>query len=475
MNNLKKYKLNKFYNVIMVVGTISLLLSCDFGDMNIDPTTLPDVGADLILPSAQAQTARNMGSSGARVSGVVVQHLQGIDAQPLAYNDYLIDENTLDTYWRTGLYAGAMKDCKIIIEKGQTLNIPHYTGIAKILLAVNLGIGTSFWGEIPYSDAFDGSSDIDIEYDSQELIYQTIQNLLDEAIAELNLPPGDLKPGGDDLIYNGNPALWIGTARALKARYYLHLVNVDGDAANKALTALSGGTIFSNEVEPAFRFGATENEANPIALYGSQRPNQLALNQTFLNLLDARNDPRKEKYGVLTNGNYLLYNRDNGDDLFWGRFESPMPLISYSELLFIQAEANIRLGKDDRANTKYQSAVTANLEKVGVGSSEIASYLADLADLTVLASNEEKLAALLEQKYIAMFGQGTLEAWVDYRRTGYPELEPSSGASESFNPTKVIPRRYLYPFSERQTNPMNVDDAINRQGGHLLDNALWAY
>lgn len=475
MNKQKKYKLARFYNILMTVCLLSMLMSCDFGDMNIDPTTLPDVQVDLILPSAQAQTARNMGSSGARVTGVVVQHFEGIDAQPLAYNDYLIDENTLDTYWRTGLYAGAMKDCEIILDKGQTLNIPHYTGIAKILMAVNLGIATTFWGQVPYSDAFKGSTDVDIAYDSQEDIYETIQNLLSEAIIELNLPPGDLKPGNDDLIYNGNQALWIGTARALKARYFLHLIRKDEGAANKALAALNGGTIFSNDVEPAFPFGAIENEAHPIAFYGSQRPNQLALSESFLNLLDSTNDPRKEKYGLLINGNYLLYSRDNGDDLFWGRFESPMPLISYSELLFIRAEANLRLNNDTRANTFLREAISVNLERVGVESSEISSYLDDWADLSVLANKEEKLERIIEQKYIAMFGQGTVEAWVDYRRTGYPELEPQASASESFNPSKVIPRRFLYPFSERQSNSSNVEDAISRQGGHLLDDELWAF
>ena len=74
-----------------------------------------------------------------------------------------------------------------------------------------------------------------------------------------------------------------------------------------------------------------------------------------------------------------------------------------------------------------------------------------------------------------MFGQGAIECWVDYRRTGYPELDPATDASESFNPSKVIPQRYLYPISERSTNRENMEEAVSRQGGHLLDQTLWAF
>lgn len=464
------YTKNYFKGVLLaLIGTFS---SCDFGDTNIDPSALRDVPVNLILPAAEMQTARNLGSVGARVTGVIMQQFVGIDAQPLGYNTYLIDENALDDLWRTGLYAGAMKDCIDIIEKGKTRNIPHYTGIAKILLALNMGITTSFWGDVPYSDAFQGQANLRIAYDSQESIYAEIQRLLDEAIKDLNLPAGELKPGTDDFIYKGNAALWIGTARALKARYYMHLTKRDTEAPAKALAALNGGTIFGNSVEAAFPFGELPTEANPIAFFGTERPNQLALGSFMISLLDANSDPRKGKYGALSGGNYAVFVKGN-TNLFWAQNNSPMPLISYSELLFIQAEAHLRLG-NSIAETRYQQAIRANMERLGIPEADITTYLTAVGSINSLPFDQQ-LQKIVEQKYLALFGQGTLETWVDYRRTGYPGITPPADASESFNSSKIIPQRYLYPISERNTNSQNLEDAISRQGGHLLDNKLWAF
>ncbi|MEQ8238842.1 MAG: SusD/RagB family nutrient-binding outer membrane lipoprotein [Cyclobacteriaceae bacterium] len=465
--------------IITLTIIISTLASCDFGTTNVDPSRLSDVPVRQILPTAQAQTARNLGSVGARITGVVIQHFNGIDNQTLGYNTYLIDENAMDDFWATGLYAGAMKDCQIILEKAETENIPYYSGIARVLMAINLGIITSFWGDAPYLDAFQGQSNMTPSYDNQEELYEQIQQLLDNAIVDFNLDAGENNPGVDDLIYGGNRALWLGTARALKARYYMHLVVHDSEASAKALQSLSGGTIYSNEVEPSFPFGAVLNEANPIAYFGTDRPNQLVVNDYLLGVLDTKSDPRKDYYTRLKNGSYVLYDAaDPGDDLtdlYWGQYNSPMPLISYSELLFIRAEANLRLGILNSAQSQLNSAIRANMEIMGIDDTAIMTYLEANANLSTVSTDEEKLAIIMQEKYVAMFGQGTIEAWVDYRRTGYPALIPNPEASESFNSSKIIPRRYLYPISERNANNQNVEIAKQNQGGHLLDNKLWAY
>lgn len=463
----------------MIVGLPLILgvTSCDFGDTNVDPSALSDATVNTILPSTEMQSARNLASIGARVTGVIMQQFTGIDSQPLGYTTYLIDESSLDDYWSTGLYAGAMKDCIIIIEKGKEQNIPQYTGIARILLALNLGIATSFWGDVPYSQAFDDDA-LQVPYDTQEEIYAAIQELLDDAIQDLNQPDGDIVPSTDDLIYGGKAALWIGTARALKAKYYMHVSKHDSEAAANALAILSKGTIFSNEVEPAFPFGETTNEANPIAYFAIERPNQLVVGDFMLNMLDSYDDPRKPFYTRLSSGNYVLYTTDAAgdgeEDLYWGQMSSPLPLISYSEILFLEAEIYHSLGDDTKAQEKYQAGIEANMEKIGVATADIATYLNNVGDLSLLTT-EQKLQRIMEQKYLAMFGQGTLQTWVDFRRTGYPLITPPDDASESFDPSKVVPVRYLYPISERNTNNDYYSEAITRQGGHLLDDTIWAF
>lgn len=457
---------------LFLIGGI-LLTGCDFGDTNVDPTSLPDVDVSLLLPAAQAQSARNLGSSGARVTGSVIQHFLGIDAQPEGYSSYLIDENTLNTYWRTGLYSAAMRDCHIIIEKSENEVAPHYAGIAKTLMALNLGIATTFWGDVPYESAFN-EEDLTPSYDSQMNVYRSIQLLLDDAMNDLSQTSGSKSPGDDDLIFRGDAEAWMSTVRALKARYYLHLTKRDNMAAVKALDVLSQGDEMTNANIPLFRFGNSQNEGNPLAIFGEDRPNQLALGDHLLKLMLAFDDPRMSRYAARDGDVYVLYQRDNRN-LFWTQFDSPLPLISRTEVLFIKAECHLRLGNTQMAESLFEEAITSNMEFLEIPAEDIQSYLTNIGQLSSLPSFDVMLEMMMEQKYIALFSQGTYESWVDFRRTGYPTLEPPSNASESFNPSKVIPRRYIYPKSERNTNNANLQMAIDRQGGHLLDVEMWAF
>lgn len=447
--------------------SLPIFFACDFGDTNTDPTELSDVDVNLILPSLQVQTARNQGSIGARVTGAVIQHFEGLNSQPLAYTSYQIDENTLDTYWESGLYAGAMKDAKDIIDKESENTTPHYTGIAKIYMACNLGIVASFWGDAPYSTAFDESNPKST-YDTQEELYAAIQELLDEAIEDLQATDEYLEVSSDDQVYAGDLDLWTQTARALKARYYMHLVKRDDAASSNALSILAEGTISSNDDQPTYTFGTSENAANPLAYYSQERSGQIALGVGLLELLDANDDPRKSVYGVLDDDYYMVYESGN-TELFYGQYSSPMPLISYSEVLFIMAEASLREGNLSDADDYFQQAVESNFDFLGIPDT------ISVGDLTSLSTFEERLELIIGQKYIALYGHGTLEAWVDYKRTGYPVLTPSADASESFDPSGVVPRRYIYPYSERTTNSDNMEAAVENQGGELLDDDTWAF
>ena len=231
-------------NYIIILFLIGLLIACDFGDLNQDPIRQTKAELKEMLPSAQVQTVRNIASIGGRITGIVVQYYQGVDAQPESYNSYLIDERSLNTFWENGLYAGAMKDCQIIIEQALLEDRPYYLGIAKILMAYNLGILTSYWGEVPFSEAFQGLSNLQPNYDSQSSIYESIQNLLDEAIFSFRQGASEAPPKEDDLIFSGNAEKWLGLAWALKARYFLQLTKRDAKAAEKTLAAITNGAFF---------------------------------------------------------------------------------------------------------------------------------------------------------------------------------------------------------------------------------------
>ena len=79
---------------------------------------------------------------------------------------------------------------------------------------------------------------------------------------------------------------------------------------------------------------------------------------------------------------------------------------------------------------------------------------------------EKNLERIITQKWIANFPMG-LEAWAEFRRTGYPELAPAidnlSGGVISDNFRGL--RRLRYPYTERNLNKSNYDKAVALLGG----------
>jgi hypothetical protein len=97
-------------------------------------------------------------------------------------------------------------------------------------------------GDVAYPDAFKGANHSRPAYDSQETVYNGMQTLLSEAIAELGQPAGGLRPASGHVRYRGDAGRWIAAARTLKARYALHLSKIDPQkAATDALNALYDG------------------------------------------------------------------------------------------------------------------------------------------------------------------------------------------------------------------------------------------
>ena len=89
---------------------------------------------------------------------------------------------------------------------------------------------------------------------------------------------------------------------------------------------------------------------------------------------------------------------------------------------------------------------------------------------------EQQLERVITQKWLAMFPLG-LEAWADYRRTGYPQLMPvkinNSGGIVS---TARGARRLAYPQEERINNLDNYNAAVGLLGGadNMATDVWWA-
>lgn len=452
---MKKYKLNI---VALMISTFIVLPSCDFGDTNVDPESLASVSLNLVLPSAITQVGFNNGAVASRNPGIIMQYFEGTDAQQLQYTAYNMPDNTFNNLWRTGLYGGAMKDLDLVIDQATDQNAPYYSGIAKVLMANSLGLATSLFGDVPYSNAFQGIDGVlSPEYDTQEEIFTTIFTLLSEAITELQTDGGDILPGADDLVFSGDASAWLKTAYALQARYYLQMSNKGAANYTNALTAL-GNAFASNSENANIVFENTATGASPLWAFHTDRSNTMVLAAYFKGIMSG--DPR-----------YALINEPGtssgfAPNTFWGAQAAPTVIINYAECKFIEAEA-LRMtgGSDAEVLDAVKAGIAANMNEMGVSATD--------RDLYLFGITGTSLSDIITEKYKGLYPQNI--SWSDYRRTGLPAITPNADNTEGLNPGGNIPQRFIYPNSEKELNTVNVNAAIENQGSDLMNQALWVF
>ncbi|MCX7879823.1 MAG: SusD/RagB family nutrient-binding outer membrane lipoprotein [Ignavibacteria bacterium] len=403
-------------------------------NLNIDPTSPSNVPMKTILPTTQAGIAYVLGGDIGRYTGCFTQQLFGAGRQHEVIYKYIFSEEDINNAWNT-MYGGPMMDLYQIINMADQQKSPHYKGIAQILMAFSLGMWTDLLGDIPYTEAFQGTKKLKPKYDSQKDIYDIIFVLLSQAITNLNETNSVFKPGADDLMYGGKVANWIKAAYTLQARYYLHLKNYD-----VALGMLQRG-FTSNSDDLQFNFTNKETEANPLYQFDVQR-GDVNLDSTLMEIMNSLNDPRRPK--IAKPDDKGGFSRQSRLGPFYASINSPVPFITYAEAKFIEAECQLAKGNLNAAYNAYKAGILASMAKMGVADADAQAYLSQPS--VDVGENNLKLENIITQKYIALFFNP--EVYTDWRRTGFPRLKPVVG--------NTIPRRFPYPFYERLYNYENL-------------------
>ncbi len=448
--------MKKFITYISVFAVLVIMSSCGatLEEINTDPNNPVTVDLKLMLPEIQSQSAFNEGTNPNRVAGICMQQFFGLDAQQLGYNSYLLGPSVMNNYWSTGLYAGVLRSCDVM--RNSAGERPFYGAVAKIIMANELGKATSFFGDIPYTEAFLGTENLTPGYDSQESIYGTVQSLLDEAIATLTAGSGGYN--GGDLIYGGDAAAWIAAAHGFKARYYMHTSKRNSGDYAKALAEVQS-SFTSNEAAPSFTFQTAETANWSLAKFGIERPATLGIDNRFAAMMDG--DPRQDLYMSFDGTQWGFFDGNAGP--IWGRSDASVPLISYVELKFIEAEATAAAGGD--ASDALKAGIQASFDLVGATDDGYVDA----------ASADASLSNIMTEAYKAYYGFNFHETFANWRRTGLPALSPNADGDNGFNPGGGIPLRYIYAESEDQTNRENVTAAKDSQGGGLLNQPVWAF
>lgn len=484
MKGTQTMKIYRYLYFVLVLGLLGIVGACSedkLDEIDTNPNNPTDVPINLLLPQVEVDVAFAVANTDvAWYSSVFVQHSAGVHAQLQSADrrSGLNDATLVNNTWTT-IYAGTFPDLDMIIAKGSTGGSEEgfwiHVGIAKILKAYTLAVATDTWGRVPYSEAGLGKEQRKPSFDTQQDIYNSIQLLLDEAIADL--AKGGPNPAARDLIY-GSPTTaasaivsrWTKAAWSLKARYYNRLSNINPtESAQNALSAAANGFTGSADNMVFDDFTSDATGQNPWFQEAADRAH-LAVSERFVQTLQGLNDPRLSILVAPANRTNQINGAPNGTQLndqanelfsdpstFVLNATAPVPLMTYDELMFIRAEAYLRTGQQTQAYDAFRMAVTAAMQRqAGLAGAAVESYFSQAG--VPSSASELDLEDIIQQKWISFWLYQPIEAFVDYRRTDFPVLPHQIGRA---------PLRFPYPQSELDANAANVPNV------QLTDGVWW--
>jgi hypothetical protein len=480
---------NSIFRMLIWVVMIFAVTGCESylgGDTNIDPNKTNDASLNTLTPTILFYSANSTGSA-ATVANSYIQHIGSLVA---AGTDSHL-RSTFDGAW-INLYLNIIPNANAMIKKAESTGSPFYSGLAKVVIAYNLGLATSIWENVPYKSSDNQLTDFAPKYDTQEEVYKDIQRLLDEAIIDLSKTESLFKPGTDDIVFKGNIANWLKTANTLKARYLLHTSKKTGAASYAAiLDALNKG-IKSNAEDfqlvytdrnfnPWHATALANNTGNLTTTFGGQFMN--LMNGTVQEAVDPRvsllawktstTDPVFKGTNPGTGGGANTTYNDRTVFFGWNfALLAPMQMVTNAEARFIEAEVRF-LQNGSKGNTEsynaYLDGIRANMTKIGVTAANITTFTTH--PKIAVGADKLTISNIITEKYKALFLNP--EAWTDLRRYDYSNtVIPGLALPANHNPDlkgKWI-QRGSYPTSETSRN-----SAVATQNFKDLDAKMWIF
>jgi hypothetical protein len=476
-------KITNFSKAASVFALIAATAACDEGltDVNDNPNAPTDVDAQFIASNAiESSVSRALGANfNLTLTGLWSQQVAKI--QYIDEDRYDLRDATVNAHW-AGFYSGPLVDFQVIKALATEAGRPNQVAVAKIMQSWTFQQMTDVWGDIPYSQALLGDAEEAIStasYDSQQAIYAGMLNELEAAAGMIDVGAGTF--GAGDLIYNGDAAAWRKFANSLRLRLAMRMSEVDPGAAEAEFAAaLAAGVFESNADNAQLVYGGPPSE-NPIHenFHEGGRFDHV-ISATMVDTLKSLNDPRLAVYATvapddgeyrgmpngLANDHGIVFSTLSRIGDYFLEPTAPAVLQSYSEVLFLQAEAAERGWIAGDAGTLYRAAITASLAQYGITGEPVATYLTQPA--VVYTPGAAGLQQIAIQKWIALFMNGP-EAYAEWRRTGYPQL---TVVPQSVN-GDLIPVRVFYPSSEQAYNNASLQAAITQNGGDDLNDPVW--
>ncbi len=472
-------------------------VSCDkdFDELNVDPTASAELDVNpkfsyLFLKSASEEY--ELSFTQILCTGQLVQQI--MDQTFPQASIYTLREDLNYAWWETQ-YSTTIKSVVDIINQLETEgNTGSEMGIARIWKVFIFHVLVDIYGDTPYFTAGQGflNSNFRPAYDDDQTIYMDMLNELEQGRDQIG---ATTTLGSADLVFSGDTDKWKKFANSLMLRLAMRMKNADPSSSNTwAQKAITGGTMTSNDdiAHMVHTDGPTDLNRNAWGTYAPRYPNA-RIGRTLYDWLANTNDPRLNvladpagpaagnPYGLENDQILAIYGETVADYATVNpaitQSSSPWIFLSYAQTALMEAELAASSGDHGTAEAKYNSAVRAHMQMWGT------HYDASLAidDATVdayLTANPYDAASadkmIGEQYWVASFFD-FFEGFSNFRRSGYPELQPFGGHDPHPNnlTNGTIPRRLIYPPSEASKNPENYQAVLQAQGPNDQTVRVW--
>ncbi len=420
-------------------------------------------------------------------------------------------EDSRDWYGFWNHYASYGNNVNHMYQLAQQQDNKSLEAIAltfKVLFFSNM---TDMFGNVPYEEAFTGRAPggtITPKFNTQKEIYEWLFADLEAANDLYATNPVFENPAMDGM-YGGNMASWRKFNNALYLRLLCRvsgrqemnvgakiteMLNNPGKYPIFASNADNATVTFSGNDPYISNFGLTteseftssgrkltrqllgltvQTDVNGNQVYVDPRLPIIGKKNTVVQVnpdaiwIGTKSGCTDEERSVVDRGSSWLNYR------VFCRRDAPATYMDYAEVQFIYAEAALKgwiAGGEQAAKSYYEAGVTASMEKwsaqgaysetpVTITPAAIAEYLSSPLGSWELAADKHEF--LGNQKYLALFWVG-MEAYHEYRRTGYPVLTIGEGTIYNDH---VLPTRFGYPGRTISTNSANAAEALSNMGG----------
>jgi hypothetical protein len=401
-----------------------------------------------------------------------------------------------------------------LVYESKDISSQAIYSLAQIVKIMGMHRATDLFGPIPYSDMEPGK--VKAKYDTQEQVYRSFLQELDEAVATLSQYGVTNKVLEEyDPVYGGDTSKWIRLGNSLMLRLAMRVRYADPALAQQYITkaTTNAGGLIEND-DQAGKLATSSKYIFHHSLVTMLGYKELKMGATIYSYLVGYNDPRAEKYftkntaGTNQTDFYAVRSGINPvtDATIYEKYSEPTVVNSTptywlraSEVQFLLAEAAL-IGwyTNDTAENLYKKGIELSFTENGLTAAQAQSYYNSSAlpanyidlknssysvnavstiDKKWLSSGteEEQLEQIITQKYLANYPNG-FESWSEWKRTGYPrmfgvpfDLSNKGTQNVSSSGKEYGVRRYPFPQKEFELNRENVTAAQALLGG--TDNA----